>query len=276
MAAAFRFPRKSRLLLLSTWIAVLLNRGGTAQSSSGSFEPLGIRGDRAYFSQLPFESVDMVTGNLNLSFTDLVLPGNAGMNVTIVRSMNFGGGATGPSWSVGPAGLPIALFGASAPAAGPWYVGVVMADGGRRAVPHQSGVDTYVLDNFMRVTLSSRTVELPNGWIATYETGTGLIEAELQEVHDPYGNSITAYWLSRPGGAPTLATKINRLELRGGNEGVRTVYINYDATGARAESLQSEGRTWSYSYTDGNLTSVAPPAGPPRTTRRCASCRRPG
>lgn len=173
--------------------------GGRAQTSSGSFEPLGVRGDRAYFSQLPFESVDMVTGNLNLSFTDLVVPGNAGMNVTIVRSMNFGGGATGPSWSVGPAGLPIALLGASAPAAGPWYVGVVMADGGRRAVPHQNGVDTYLLDNFMRVTLSSRTVELPNGWIATYETGTDLIEAELQNVHDPYGNSITAYWLSRPG-----------------------------------------------------------------------------
>src|SRR5262249_50577202 len=41
------------------------------------------------------------------------------------------------------------------------------------------------------------------------------------------------------------------------------VYLNYDASGADVLSLQSEGRTWTYTYApDHTLTTAAPPTGP--------------
>ena len=231
-----------------------------AQGQSGSFEPLTLQADRAYFSQLPFESIDAVSGNLVLSFTDLVLQGNGGMGIAVGRSMNYGA-ANGPAWTIAPAGIPIALEGVTAPASGPWVVGVITGDRGRRRVPHQAGVDTYVLDNFMRVTLSTRTVEMPNGWVATYESTAGIQEAHLQEVHDAWGNSITATWLPRPVGGVT-ATNISQLVLQGGGDAARTVFFTYNAAGTELQQLQSEGRTWTYAWSAGKLTSATPPAGP--------------
>ena len=40
------------------------------QAGQPNFEATGLQPQRSYFSQLPFESVDMVNGNLLLSFTD--------------------------------------------------------------------------------------------------------------------------------------------------------------------------------------------------------------
>ena len=254
--ALYRAPILVALLLAASQV-----HGVQAQAPPGSFEPVGFKPGRGYFAQLPFEAIDMVAGNLLLNFTDVALPGNGGMSLAVSRTLNYGG-ANGPVWSIGLAGLPIAIEGASAPGSGTWMVGVLFTGGGAVVVPHQDGVDTYVLDNFMRVTLSTRTVELPNGWIATYESTSGVTEAQLQDVHDAYGNSIHAYWLSR-GAGQTTATNINRLELSGGSDPTRTVYLNYDGTGTEVLSLQSEGRTWTYAYgPNQTLTSVTPPAGP--------------
>ena len=106
--------RVSRLFLLAIiGIGSAATYGGSAQTPSGSFEPEGLRGDRAYFSQFGFESIDMVTGNLNLSFTDLVLQGNAGMRIAVVRSMNYGC-VLGPARTIGLGGVPIPIEGMSA------------------------------------------------------------------------------------------------------------------------------------------------------------------
>ncbi len=44
------------------------------------------------FSLLPWEHIDTYTGNVVLSFTDLVLPGNAGFNLAIQRIFNTNDG----------------------------------------------------------------------------------------------------------------------------------------------------------------------------------------
>jgi hypothetical protein len=119
---------------------------------------------------------------------------------------------------------------------------VVTGDRGRRRVPHQAGVDTYVLDNFMRVTLSTRTVELPNGWVATYEMTPGVLEAQLQDVHDPFGNALTATWLPRPPGVLT-ATNISQLTLQGGGDAARTIFFTYDGAGVGCSRKGARGRT---------------------------------
>jgi hypothetical protein len=52
------------------------------------FNARGFPQDHETFSQLPCEHIDPLTGNLLLTFTDLVLPGNAGFDLRIQRTYN--------------------------------------------------------------------------------------------------------------------------------------------------------------------------------------------
>lgn len=68
--------------------AIVPSIGVMAQAPGPTFDPVGLQPKRGYFSQFPFETVDMVNGNLLLSFTTLTLPGNAGMNMVLQHSYN--------------------------------------------------------------------------------------------------------------------------------------------------------------------------------------------
>lgn len=72
---------------------------------ASAFEPTGLQPAKGYFSQLPFERVDMINGGVILSFTDLVLPGNAGMDLRLVR--NYNSQRNGRRWEFGIDGVPI-------------------------------------------------------------------------------------------------------------------------------------------------------------------------
>jgi hypothetical protein len=58
---------------------------------------------RTMLSLLPFERIDSVTGNIFMSFTDLVLPGPAGFNLSFVRTYNSSDG----KWRFGLDGVPL-------------------------------------------------------------------------------------------------------------------------------------------------------------------------
>jgi hypothetical protein len=51
----------------------------------------GYQHTRAYFSEFPFERIDMVTGDLTLTFSNLVLPGNAGLDLALSWTWTSGG-----------------------------------------------------------------------------------------------------------------------------------------------------------------------------------------
>jgi hypothetical protein len=53
-----------------------------------AFNANGFDQNRNYFTGLPIEHIDPMTGNLILTFTDLVLPGNAGFDLKIQRVYN--------------------------------------------------------------------------------------------------------------------------------------------------------------------------------------------
>jgi hypothetical protein len=55
-----------------------MNLQTPSQGAPEVFNAWGFDQNRDYFSELPFEHIDPMTGNLLLTFTDLVLPGNAG------------------------------------------------------------------------------------------------------------------------------------------------------------------------------------------------------
>ena len=65
----------------------------------------GLQQNRDYFSEMPFEHIDTLTGSLVLTFTDLVLPGNAGRELRFQRTYNSKTG----KWSFGLAGIALTI-----------------------------------------------------------------------------------------------------------------------------------------------------------------------
>ena len=61
---------------------------GPAQASDEIFDARGFKANRPMSSQLPYEHIDPLNGNLLLVFTDLSLPGNAGFDLKIQRTYN--------------------------------------------------------------------------------------------------------------------------------------------------------------------------------------------
>jgi hypothetical protein len=59
-----------------------------AQGTDPVFDSKGFTQNRDYFSASPTEHIDTLTGNPILTYTDLVLPGNAGQSVQFQRTFN--------------------------------------------------------------------------------------------------------------------------------------------------------------------------------------------
>jgi YD repeat-containing protein len=229
------------------------------------FDAKGFQKNRDYFSQLPFEHIDTLTGNLVLTFTDIVLPGNAGMDLKIQRTFNLN--APG-QWTFGIAGVPLRIRYPNAPIVSPEdtprYPIVVSSDGAE----HQSTPDTadwmygnaYITADFWRYDRSTHRLLLPNGWEATFSGGSGtdpFVDAYIQEIHDPFGNSLTFAWEVLP--------SYQRLSTVTQDVGAQTRQIVFgysSSTGDLPHTISTLGRTWTYEYTTDRAT-VQPPLGPP-------------
>src|SRR5262245_57238740 len=81
-----------RSLVLAVLIVYIFLGSPHVNARQSGSDPIldahGFSDNREYLSQLPFEHIDTLTGNVLLTFTDLVLPGNAGLDVRIVRAYN--------------------------------------------------------------------------------------------------------------------------------------------------------------------------------------------
>src|SRR5687768_8541588 len=129
--------------------AILAGSAGSAQQDPADDDPRTLQPDQGYFSQLPFEHVDMYNGNLLLNFTDLALPGDAGMDLRLVRSYNHQN--VEQKWSLGIAGVPIFIDTENDPATG--LPVLVTADGGRQKMqPTDSSNSVFLAPDFSRLT----------------------------------------------------------------------------------------------------------------------------
>src|SRR5512138_1452267 len=102
---------KTVALLVISMVLVI----GTPDARSQSdpvFDAKGFQQDRDYFSRAPFEHIDMLSGGLVLTFTDLTLPGNAGFNLTFQRTYNS---KPPGSWTFGIAGVPLSVVNPDGP-----------------------------------------------------------------------------------------------------------------------------------------------------------------
>ena len=85
LSRGYYTPRAGRILSV---LAAVLGLAVPATAANEVFDARGFAPNRDYFSQLPYEHIDPLTGNLLLTFTDLVLPGNAGFDLKIQRTYN--------------------------------------------------------------------------------------------------------------------------------------------------------------------------------------------
>src|SRR5688500_7359940 len=94
--------------LLSSAIAVLLICVPTttwARQNHPGLDAPGFQHNREYFSEMPFENIDTLSGSVVLTFTDLVLPGNAGRELKVQRTYN----SKTTRWTFGIAGIPLTI-----------------------------------------------------------------------------------------------------------------------------------------------------------------------
>src|SRR5436190_23696904 len=85
------FPLRVRVCVSSVVALIFMTSVGIGIASAQS-DPIadakGFQKNHDYFSQEPSEQIDAYTGSLVSTFTDLVLPGNAGHDLLFTRSFN--------------------------------------------------------------------------------------------------------------------------------------------------------------------------------------------
>ena len=260
--------RTKVLTILVAFAALGQMPRGYAQSPPPNFDPVGFQPKRGYHSQFPFDRVDMINGNLTLAFTDMVLPGNAGMDIRITRSCS----RQSSCWTFSFADVPVRMANPIKHPPHPngevpdWNPQLFMGDFSAHELygTWESGVLHTV--EFWKWNIAARTLELPNGWVATYEQqGDPAGGIMLLEVHDQFGNSITPHWI---GGAPEdiRPLPLDAITQTVGNPGSPTLsrYVDftYEPGSLLPSTIQFDGQVWTYHWGEHGLTSVQPPAGP--------------
>ena len=223
---------------------------GLARAQDPVYDASGAQDGRGFFARLPFERIEVVTGNVFLSLTDLSLPGNGGLGVSVVRTYNSREGR----WRIGLGGLPLRVIFNG----GLDDVDFVTADG---ATHHAAGVGaTTLTQGFWVFTKATRTLELPNGLVLTYGHEPNSAGAYLTEVRDPFNNVLTLTWQAGQGQLLTVTQPLGSGQTR------VITFANW--ADDMATSLSFDGWTWTYHWqtisgtpTVQALTWVAPPGG---------------
>jgi len=233
--------------------------GQSELSNADAANNKGLLKQRGYFSPEPFEHFDTLSGNLVLTFTDLVLPGNAGRELRFQRTYNnqsyqsgaFAGDGEAPSrWVFGFPGMVMRVSEKPVPSDAdfsqfqriitttPWFI---MGDGSwRRTIylnpptgPTLARVATVESGDFYRYNRQDHTLQMPDGTFCTYDPTTG----RLTSFRDPFGNMVYLEW-NTTGVAVTQVL---------GNGQSRLVVLTFDDAG-RVTQMNYEDRQWTYEY----------------------------
>jgi hypothetical protein len=248
------------LLRVSAAVAVLVTLGLTSAWAQDPtlldpVENKGIHAERNYFSPEPWEAFDTVSGNLHLSFTDLVLPGNNGRTLVFQRYYNNQKSILVPSgtysrWTFGFPGMVMRILddgGGTVQFNDPLDLGLmllstprfVMADGAVqramytvRPTSEPTTQDWVVTAQFYKYHKPTRTLYMPDGTVCHYNAD-GL----LVDFSDQFNNVVT---LSRPDPATLIVTQ----DLQQG----QTRQIVFELSVGLPTRMSYDNRIWEYQY----------------------------
>ena len=229
----------------------------------------GFAPTRSTHSVAPFEHVDPFSGNLLLTFTDLVLPGNAGLNLVVQRTYNSKIHRdyqdtpnhfklrtwVGMGWSL--------HFGrvVQSQSFTPGEPTIQMSDGSSHPLynaldpsnPHGSWVTSQVWRYRRAVGREPARLKLPNG--LTYEFGhVGIpngpegVVLYVTEIRDPFNNRLTfEYFASHEGPTDGVKRIVQHLGSSGQQREV-TFAVTPMANGYALASMTYDTRTWTYTH----------------------------
>ncbi len=248
-------------LAASAAVTVLASDLAHAQSP---FKPGSARSGRSLDSAMPNEAVDPFSGTLSIVETDLVLPGNAGLDVRVQRvysSAIYPGYQTGDltieedSW----AGIGWKLhFGRviNPDATTSGTTQIEMGDGGRQALYTTPVSPGWTTKGFGLYDRSTHTLKLPNGvvyefgHVVTLAGSLGTIRY-VTVIRDPYNNRLEFSYFSAPG--PVDGVALIHQDVGGGQ--ARDITFTYDPTHKALATMLYGGKTWTY------IQQAAGPAG---------------
>lgn len=275
-------PRFHVAVLAAVLALIGASSSAKAQSSGADavFDASGAQPNRGYFSELDFEHIDTLNGNVVLSFVDVSLPGPPGLAISFTRSYNTKGG-----WSYGLAGVPMRIEGELGPTPPPpqpppasppsgtvhphsdWLPKFRMADGALiwtawqydYLSPTYSAGDRWrwaISSDFWRFDRVLHRLYLPDGRIAEYEAG---VMGRLMRVYTPFSpNDGTGSLEIRIDYSPDGDSITQDV---GGHR--REVYVINGLAHPTGLLVTGgdETRMWTYGG-GGGFTTVTPPVGP--------------
>jgi YD repeat-containing protein len=269
---ADRRPWRGLLALL-----VAITSSASVASAQTVFDQNGFGAGRGTYSALPYEHVDPLSGNLIVVTTDLSLPGNNGLDVTVQRVYNS---AVYPHY----ANQGDTTLGEDSWAGIGWRLHfgrvlheddnalgatrIEMGDGSTHPLYTTTArPEGWITKDFWVYNKLTHELKLPNGLIYTfgnrvYISPTVGFVRYVTEIRDPFNNTI-AFDYFAAGGPPDGVRQI-RQDL--GSE-VRTVTFDYDPNTLALTTMTFDGRVWTYEqvgFGGGGrtaLVSVKPPAG---------------
>jgi hypothetical protein len=215
-------------------------------SAQTPFSHKGADGQHPGSSVLPNEQVDPASGNLTVVATDLVLPGNAGLDVRVTRVYNS---AVYPDYTNGSTALEEDSWAGIG-----WKLHfgrvlnnestIEMGDGSRHAL-HTGLSGGWITSDFWLYDKTTHTLKLPNGLVYQFDREIFLNDTlgtarYVTEIRDPFNNRITFSYFDASG-PPDGVAQIHQ-DLGGGQ--VRDVTFTYDATLKALASMSYAGRTW--------------------------------
>ena len=267
----------SRLSVVLGLLGTLFASHAAAQTTL-ELDRIGLQHHRDYLRLQPFEQIDTQASNLIVTLSDLVLPGNAGHDLRFQLTYNSESDTGNAMWRFGIAGTPMkVLQEQSWPMPGSTVPNTLeatraitpileMADGARyRTVftqmplsNNRNTMNEVWTSRFWRYHRDTHILELPDGTICTYDSGSG----RLTQIADAYGNLVTLTW-------STGALQVQQI-LK--NEPPRTVlFAMNDTTNLPITMTFNDGthdRAWRYVYegdpedSTGRLKEITPPVGP--------------
>jgi YD repeat-containing protein len=251
------------IAVLFVLICAAYAQPASAQQWADPMNAKGRQPQRGTYSMVPWESIDMYSGNVVLTFTDFTLPGYNGMDLSLQRVLNMGGQGAEASWTIGVPGPAYVVPVLDATNQNPV---ITYSDGSTQNTYLESSdhPHVYMTLGFARLTKSVNesgattgfALEMPNGFVARFDQNSGNDCFFISSLSDVYGNSLTYQYQDGP-----LHAVLQHLA--DGRE--RTV--TFDRTDPNVWKVNWSGggttREWTYTWDGFVLRRVDPPAGAP-------------
>jgi YD repeat-containing protein len=205
---------------------------------------------------LPYEHVDPMSGNLVLVTTDLVLPGNAGLDLVVQRVYNskihprYEHGDLTPeerSWvglgwrlHFGRVINPTSLVSGETK--------IEFPDGSRHPLYQTTAFpEGWMTRGFARYDRTTHTLKLPNGLVYTFghvAAANGLLGVAryVTQIADPFGNTLSFAYFSAPG--PTDGVSQITQDLGAGQQ--RVVTFTFDPATNTLATMHYGARRWQF------------------------------